>query len=69
MMDGEQAAMRKAAEMLFYAMGDPCPCNYTPTDEWLPQVCELQGKCPNPDGVLDCWMQFVKHFGERKDNA
>ena len=34
-------------EMFEYFLGD-CPCNYSPTDGWLPECCELQEECPNP---------------------
>lgn len=52
-------------EMLDYTLGD-CPCNYSPTDEWLPEVCELQDECPNPKEKYGCWRQFIKHFRSRK---
>jgi len=55
------------AQMLCYAFGD-CPCDYSPTDEWLPEKCELQEECPNPKDKLGCWKQYIKHFEERKDN-
>lgn len=52
-------------EMLDYTLGD-CPCNYSPTDEWLPEVCELQDECPDPKEKYGCWRQFIKHFRSRK---
>lgn len=54
------------AQMLCDAMGDECPCNFCPTDEWLPEVCELQDECPNPKEKLGCWKQYIKHYGERR---
>ena len=53
------------AQMLYHALGDECPCNYGSSDEWLPEVCELQDECPNPKDKLGCWKQYIKHFGER----
>lgn len=52
-------------EMLDYMLGD-CPCNYSPTNEWLPEVCELQDECPNPKEKYGCWRQFIKHFRSMK---
>lgn len=52
-------------EMLDYTLGG-CPCNYSPTDEWLPEVCELQDECPDPKEKYGCWRQFIKHFRSRK---
>ena len=56
------------AEMLYVSCGcDECPCNYGPTDEWLPEVCDLQDECPNPKDKLGCWKQYIKHFAERPE--
>ena len=67
-----------AAEMLDYMLGD-CPCNYSPTDEWLPQICpHCEGNdcpepkdnaCPNPEGRLECWLQFIRNFHNREVKA
>lgn len=57
----------RVALMLKESFGDSCACNYNGNDEWLPLVCDFQDECPYPPGVLDCWKQFVKHFGERKE--
>lgn len=54
------------AQMLCDAVGDECPCNYSPTDEWLTEVCELQDECPNPKEKLGCWKQYIKHYSERR---
>lgn len=54
------------AQMLCHALGDECPCNYGSSDEWLPEVCELQDECPDPKDNLGCWKQYIKHFGERR---
>jgi hypothetical protein len=59
-------AVDRVALMLKESFGDPCACNFNNNDEWLPFVCEFQDECPYPPGVLDCWKQFVKHFGERR---
>lgn len=57
------------AQMFFDFTGDKCPCNFNNNDEWLPLVCEYEaeGKCPDPEDVLGCWKQYIKHYGERKD--
>ena len=57
------------AQMFFDFTGDKCPCNFNNNDEWLPSVCEYEaeGKCPDPEDVLGCWKQYIKHYGERKD--
>ena len=57
----------RVALMFKESFGDSCACNYNGNDEWLPLVCDFQDECPYPQGVLDCWKQFVKHFGERKE--
>lgn len=57
----------KVAQMFFDFTGDDCPCNYVGVDEWLPEVCELQKECPRPADGLGCWKQFVKHYGERRE--
>lgn len=56
----------KVAKMLFYLLGD-CPFDYYSYDEWIPEVCELQGECPNTKDKFGCWKQFIKHYGERRD--
>lgn len=53
-------------EMFEYFLGD-CPCNYSSTDGWLPECCELQEECPNPADEHGCWKQFIKHWGERRE--
>ena len=58
--------VEKVVEMLDYMLGN-CPCNYSPTDEWLPEKCELQEECPNPKEKFGCWKQFIKYYGERKE--
>lgn len=57
------------AQMFLDFTGDKCPCNFNNNDEWLPLVCEYEaeGKCPDPDDMLGCWKQYIKHYGERKD--
>lgn len=57
------------AQMFLDFTGDKCPCNFNDNDEWLPLVCEYEaeGKCPDPDDMLGCWKQYIKHYGERKD--
>ena len=57
------------AKMFFDFAGDKCPCNYNDNDEWLPLVCEYEaeGKCPDPEDVLGCWKQYIKHYGERRE--
>ena len=56
------------AEMLYVSCGcDECPCNYGPTDEWLPEVCDLKDECPKPKDKLGCWKQYIKHFAERPE--
>lgn len=55
------------AKMIDDAFG--CPCDYSPTDEWLPEVCELQDVCPHPEDSADCWKQYIKHYGERKEHG
>lgn len=57
----------KVAQMFFDFTEDDCPCNYVGVDEWLPEVCELQSECPHPKKPLGCWKQFVKHYGERRE--
>jgi hypothetical protein len=54
------------AEMFEYFLGD-CPCNYSPTDVWLSECCELQEECPYPADEHGCWKQFIKHWGERRE--
>ena len=48
------------AQMFCDCFGNPC--DYSPTDEWLPEICELQGECPNTKDPLGCWKQFIKHY-------
>lgn len=57
------------AEMLYQLYSDDCPCNFSGVDEWLPEVCDLLEECPNPQGEFACWKQYIKHYGERKDDA
>ena len=57
------------AQMLFDAFGDSCPCNYNGNDEWLPFVCDDGNACVKHDDPLYCWKQYIKHYGERKDNG
>lgn len=54
------------AQMICDAIGDPCACNVNGNDEWLAEVCDLQNECPYPQGRLDCWKQYIKHYGERR---
>lgn len=49
----------EVAVLLAEAIGDDCACNVNGNDEWLPETCELQDACPNPDGVA-CWEQWLK---------
>ena len=57
------------AEMLAYVHGDECACNFGCHDEWLSMVCDYaETECPHPTEPNGCWKQFVKHWGERKDN-
>lgn len=57
------------ARMFYDFTGDKCPCNFNDNDEWLPAVCEYEaeGECPDPEGVLSCWKQYIKHWQPRKD--
>ena len=59
----------KVAEMLYEVYGDPCACNYNNNDEWLSEACEYDfDECPEPKDPLGCWKQYVKHYGERRND-
>ena len=64
----DAVAVDKVAQMLYEFTGDDCPCNYNDNDEWLPEVCELREECPYPADRLGCWKQFVKRYGERRED-
>ncbi len=40
------------------------PCNFSPTDEWLPYVCDYKNSCDCE--YKECWEQIFKHWDERK---
>ena len=61
--DGKLYTSHDVAVILASAVGDDCACNINSNDEWLPQLCELQGACPHPVGVA-CWEQYLKHHAE-----
>ena len=59
------------AQMFMEFAGHKCACNFNGTDEWLPFYCEHEknGKCPDPDDVLDCWKQYIKHYEKRNEDG
>lgn len=64
----DAVAVDKVAQMFYEFTGDDCPCNYNDNDEWLPEICELREECPYPADRLGCWKQFVKRYGERRED-
>ena len=55
------------AEMLRVMFDDDCACNYNGNDEWLPCLCKYaETDCPMPKERLGCWIEFVKHWRERR---
>ena len=62
---GERYTAHDVAVLLAEVIGDDCACNVNGNDEWLPEKCELQDACPNPDGVA-CWEQWLK-WREKED--
>ena len=56
---GERYTAHDVAVLLAEVIGDDCACNVNGNDEWLPEKCELQDACHNPDGVA-CWEQWLK---------
>lgn len=65
----EAVPVEAVAKMFFDFTGDSCPCNFNDNEEWLPFVCGQSDDCPNHKNELDCWKQYVKYYGERKDGA
>lgn len=58
-------SVEAAAELLYAALGyDECACNFNGIDEWLPFFCKYSkdGTCPDPEGYLACWIQFIKNY-------
>ena len=57
------------AQMFMDFTGDKCACNFNDTDGWLPFYCEHEanGKCPDPENVLDCWKQYIEHYEKRNE--
>ena len=65
----EAVEVDTVAEMLASVHGDECACNFGCHDEWLSMACDYaETECPYPKEPHGCWKQFVKHWGERKDN-
>lgn len=60
----DAVALDDVAKMIDDIFG--CPCDYSPIDEWLPEVCELQDVCPSTEDGAECWKQYIKHYGERR---
>lgn len=40
------------------------PCNFSPTDEWLPYFCDFKYEC-NCESK-ECWKQFFKHYSKKE---
>lgn len=61
--------MEDVAEMLRVMFDDDCACNYNGNDEWLPCLCKYaETDCPMPKERLGCWIEFVKHWRERRED-
>ena len=58
----------KVAEMFAEQFGDECPCNFNGIDEWLPYVCDYTKTNDCPCEGKEGWMQFIKHYGKRKES-
>lgn len=60
----EWISVHEVAGLLAEMFGDDCACNINCIDEWLPDYCEFESKCPEPGGVV-CWEQYLKHREHR----
>lgn len=59
--DADVVEVEKVSEMLWYMVGDDCPCIYNGIGEWLPEECECsETECPSENHA--CWKKFIKHF-------
>lgn len=63
----ELFTLDQAAELLYEAFGDSCPCNFNGNDEWLPSVCRFckNSECPDPPDKLDCWREYIRQRNYR----
>lgn len=59
---GYADAVEKVATILAEMLDTPC--NFSPTDEWLPYVCDYKYSCDCE--YKECWKQLFKHWDERK---
>ncbi|MBO6267119.1 MAG: hypothetical protein J6M06_02680 [Synergistaceae bacterium] len=65
---GNMMNVEDVARIIGEQFGD-CPCDYSPIDEWLPQVCQYTANnaCPDPADRFGCWKEFFKHYRTKED--
>ena len=58
----------QVAQILYDFTGSKYACNFNDNDEWLPMACDNLNECPDVKDELHCWKQFIKHYGERRND-